>query len=410
MRNLLLASVAVFGTLGMGSASYAADDAEALSEAIKEGEATIDLRYRFETVDQDGFADNANAHTLRTKLKYVTGSFKGLSAVLEVENVLVLGNNYNSTINGKTNLPVIADPKSTEINQAYLAYKGIDQATLMAGRVGLNMTNQRFVGTVGWRQNDQTYDTVAGVFEPAKDLTLTGAYVWNVNRIFSDDNPLGNLDTNTTWVFADYTGWDLGTLTAYGLFIDLNDAPVFGLSSQTLGLRFAGKTKLSDTLNLLYEAEYATQSDYKDNPTDYKADYYHLESGIASGGFTVKAGYEVLGSDSGTAAFKTPLATLHKFNGWTDKFLNTPNGGLEDLYVSVSYKVQADGPLKGLKFDAIYHDFSADVGDDYGSEIDFQVAKNITKNYSVALKYGSYIADGFATDTEKLWVSLGAKF
>jgi len=409
MKNILFAPATIIAVLG-SVPTHAADSADTLADAITNGEATLNMRYRLETVDQDGFTEDATAQTLRTKLKYTTADFKGFSAVLEVENVLVLQNDYNSTINGRTNFPVIADPKSSEINQAYLRYKGACGTDLKAGRIGLNKTNQRFLGTVGWRQNDQTYDSVDAEIEPVDGLKLSGSYVWNVNRIFSDDNPFGNLDTDTTWVSADYTGSELGTLTAYGLFIDLNDAPVFGLSSQTLGLRFAGKTKLSDTLNLLYEAEYATQSDYKDNPTDYTADYYHLVGGIATGGFTVKAGYEVLGSDNGTASFKTPLATLHKFNGWTDKFLNTPNGGLEDLYASVSYKVQADGPLKGLKFDAIYHDFSADIGNDYGSEINFQVAKNIAKNYSVALKYGSYNADGFATDTEKLWVSLGAKF
>jgi len=409
MKNILFAPATIIAVLG-SVPTHAADSADTLADAITNGEATLNMRYRLETVDQDGFTEDATAQTLRTKLKYTTADFKGFSAVLEVENVLVLQNDYNSTINGRTNFPVIADPKTTEINQAYLRYKGAGGTDLKAGRIGLNKTNQRFLGTVGWRQNDQTYDSVDAEIEPVDGLKLSGSYVWNVNRIFSDDNPFGNLDTDTTWVSADYTGSELGTLTAYGLFIDLNDAPVFGLSSQTLGLRFAGKTKLSDTLNLLYEAEYATQSDYKDNPTDYTADYYHLVGGIATGGFTVKAGYEVLGSDNGTASFKTPLATLHKFNGWTDKFLNTPNGGLEDLYASVSYKVQADGPLKGLKFDAIYHDFSADIGNDYGSEINFQVAKNIAKNYSVALKYGSYNADGFATDTEKLWVSLGAKF
>ncbi|WP_017932522.1 alginate export family protein [Robiginitomaculum antarcticum] len=409
MKTVFFVSVTAIAML-RSIPAYAADNADTPADAITNGKATIDTRYRLETVDQDGFAEGATAQTIRTKLKYTTGNFKGFSAVLEVENVLVLQNDYNSTINGKTNFPVIADPKSTEINQAYLAYKGESGATVKAGRIGMNMTNQRFVGTVGWRQDDQTYDSLVVMIEPIDNLMLTGSYVWNVNRIFSDDNPLGNLDTDTTWVSADYTGVNFGTLTAYGLFIDLNDAPVFGLSSQTLGLRFAGKTKASDTLSLLYEAEYATQSDYKDNPVDYSADYYHLLAGVASGGFTLKAGYEVLGSHSGNAAFKTPLATLHKFNGWTDKFLNTPNGGLEDLYASMSYKVQADGPLKGLKFDVIYHDFSADVGGDYGSEINLQVAKNINQNYSVALKYGSYNADGFATDTDKLWISLGAKF
>ncbi len=47
---------------------------------------------------------------------------------------------------------------------------------------------------------------------------------------------------------------------------------------------------------------------------------------------TLGVGYELLGSDDGVAAFQTPLATLHKFNGFADQFLVTPAGGLQDIY------------------------------------------------------------------------------
>ncbi len=411
MRTLLLASAAALTLLGTVTPAYAADEAETLADAITNGKATVSFRLRNENVDQDGFADTANALTMRTKLKYGTKVFKGFSAVLEVDNVIALDNNYNSTINGRTNRPVVADPKMTEINQAYLAYTGIDKATLLVGRVGLNMTNQRFVGTVGWRQNDQTYDTAAAIIKPTKDLTLTGAYVWNVNRIFSDKHPFGNLDTDSIWASAEYTGFGLGKLSAYGLFIDLNDVPVFGLSSQTLGVRFDGKHKLGDSeMTMLYEAEFATQSDYKDSPLDYSAQYYHVSAGLSAGGLTGKVGYEVLGSDNGVASFQTPLATLHKFNGWADKFLGTPAGGLEDFYGSVFYKVSGESAFKGLTFGAVYHDFSADVGGDYGSEIDLLVKKKFGKNYYGSLKFADYNASGFASDTQKIWVTLGANF
>ena len=47
-------------------------------------------------------------------------------------------------------------------------------------------------------------------------------------------------------------------------------------------------------------------------------------------------GYEVLGSDDGKKGFATPLATGHKFQGFADKFLTTPNDGVQDLYVGVA--------------------------------------------------------------------------
>ena len=270
MRSLLFLAVAGLTALVTTNA-FAAEDADTFADAITGGKVTLDFRYRLEDVDQVGFVDDAVASTLRTKLKYETGVFKGLSGVLEFDNVTQLGGDgYNSTINGKTQYPVIADPEITAVNQAYLAYIGIENTTLMVGRTALNIDNQRFVGTVGWRQNDQTWDMAGAIIKPVNELTLTGGYVWNVNRISGDDHPFGDLDTNTIILNGKYTGFEFGNISAYGLMIDLNDMPVFGLSSQTFGVRFDGKRKLGDgKLTALYEAEYATQSDYKDNPTDY---------------------------------------------------------------------------------------------------------------------------------------------
>ncbi len=411
MRILLLASVAALSVLA-SAPTYAADEAASFVEAITNGKASVNFRYRAESVDQAGFAEDALASTLRTKLKYETGVFQGFSAVLEFDNVMQIGNDeYNSTINGVFSRPVVADPEITAINQAYIAYTGMKGTTLLAGRVAHNMNNQRFVGTVGWRQNDQTWDMAGIISSPIEDLTFTGAYVWNVNRIFGDEHPFGDLDTNTFIVDGKFTGFELGNLTAYGLFIDLNDAPVFALSSQTLGVRFDGKTKLGGgDVTALYEAEFATQSDYKDSPLDYSAQYYHLSAGLATNGFTGKVGYEVLGSDNGLGSFQTPLATLHKFNGWADKFLGTPAGGLEDFYGSLFYKVGGDSALKGLTLGAVYHDFSADVGGNYGSEIDLLVKKNFGKHYYGSLKFADYNADGFSSDIQKIWLTVGANF
>ena len=49
-------------------------------------------------------------------------------------------------------------------------------------------------------------------------------------------------------------------------------------------------------------------------------------------GWRIGGGYEVLGADDGAAltSFQTPLATLHKFQGWADKFLTTPPNGIRE--------------------------------------------------------------------------------
>ncbi len=406
--------------LGAGAAQAAtgSEEVEApktnttLAEAIMGGKANINFRYRYETVDQTGFTEDATASTVRIKLKYQTGDWRDFFGVIEFDNVSQVGiGDYNSTVNGKTQYPVIADPLITDINQAYIAYKGIADTVLIAGRTALNFNNQRFVGTVGWRQNDQTWDMVGAVNQSIKDLKLTYGYVWNVNRIFGNDHPFGDLGTSTHIVNAEYEGFGFGKLTGYGLFIDLDDAPVYGLSSNTIGARLEGKQDFGDSgAKFIYELEFASQSDAGNNPNSYTANYTLVSAGLSANGLTGKIGYEVLGADNGVA-FQTPLATLHKFNGWADKFLSTPGTGLKDTYVAFSWKPEVEGAMKGIKFDTIYHDFSADSGGaDYGTEWDLQVSKKISKNYYVALKYADYNADSFATDTKKMWLTIGANF
>ncbi|MBV1933804.1 MAG: hypothetical protein KUG59_03880, partial [Parvibaculaceae bacterium] len=133
-----------------------------LAKALTEGDISLDVRYRYETVEQDGFANDATASTLRTKLGYKTGSFYGFAGLVEIENVAEIGNDddYNSTTNGNGAYPVVADPSGTEINQAALFYTGFDNTTLIGGRQKIQFDNQRFVGAVGFRQNDQTFDGV----------------------------------------------------------------------------------------------------------------------------------------------------------------------------------------------------------------------------------------------------------
>ena len=126
------------------------------------------------------------------------------------------------------------------------------------------------------------------------------------------------------------------------------------------------KGSTGDKIKFLYQAEFATQDI---NSVNADTDYAFLEAGVKASGITAKLGYEVLGSDDGQASFTTPLATLHKFNGWNDVFLAggfnpvaLPNG-LEDTYLSVA------GKVAGVKLLAMYHDYSADEsGADYGSE------------------------------------------
>jgi hypothetical protein len=88
-------------------------------------------------------------------------------------------------------------------------------------------------------------------------------------------------------------------VSAYAYLIDPTEVLNYGAASQTYGVRFAGKAVVAEGVKAVYEAEIAQQSDYGDNPTSYSALYYHGAAGLSASGFTVKLGYEVLGSDEG---------------------------------------------------------------------------------------------------------------
>ncbi len=385
--------------------------ADSVVDALTGGKPSLDARYRYESVSQENALKAASASTLRLRLGYETGEFKGFGAMLEAEHLSVLGaDNYNSTTNRKTAYSIIADPEFTEINQGYFSYSGIPGTKLKYGRQRLVLDNQRFIGNVGWRQNEQTFDAFTVVNKSLPATTITAGYIYNANRVFSDLSKtpvatfanVGNAHMQSPILNVSYKGWSAGEIVGYGYLLDYAD---FATSSiQTWGLRFKGDKAAAEGMKLLYTAEYASQSDYKNNPADYRIDYAFLEAGLAKGVHSVKLGYELL-EGNGTKSFQTPLATLHAFNGWADIFLATPANGLKDAYLA------AGTTLHGVKLDAIYHDYRADKGSArYGSEWNLMATRPISKNYLVGIKYAAYNARTFSADTDKVWLWGEAKF
>ncbi len=356
-----------------------------LTEALAGGTPSLDMRLRYEGVD-DSINKKAKAATLRTRLGYATGDYHGLSAYGEFEDVrIVAGMDDYAPV--KSGYATVADPEVTQLNQAFLSYTGLQDTGIKLGRQRLILDNARFVGNVGWRQNEQTFDAVSLRNTSLTDITLTYAFLDKVNGILTKFDA----DVSDHLINVKYTGLKAVKLTAYGYLLKDDDSSA---KNDSYGLRAKGKSALGDTGKLLYTAEFATQS--TDNND---ANYGFLEAGIAMQGITVKLGYEVLGSDGGAYGFQTPLATKHAFNGWADMFLKTPDNGLQDLMLTLT------GKLGGVKLLAVYHDFSADEGsDDYGSELDLLAAKKFGKHYQLGLKYASYQADTWKSDTDKIWL------
>ncbi|WP_172149713.1 alginate export family protein [Pseudomonas tumuqii] len=397
--------------LALLACASGAGASENFGNLFRDGKPILDLRYRYEHVDQDNALNNANAQTLRTRVGFQSGKWYGLSALIEADNVSRIGDaSYNSTRNGQGDYSVVADPDGSEVNQALLRYDhALGNAVL--GRQRINLDNQRFIGGVAWRQNEQTYDGVLGQLKPLDGLTLTYAYIDNINSIFGPGdnrfdtaaNP-ANIEGHSHLLNAQYVVMPELTATAYQYRLGLDNLALGSQSSQTTGVRLNGAIA-----GLSYALEYAQQKDYADNPLELDSDYYLGELGYTLKGIALKAGYEVLGGDAGPGnrAFQTPLATKHAFQGWADIFLLTPADGVEDAYLGFT------APLLGGSLAAWYHDFSAEQGSSqYGDEIDVSYAHTIpgVKGLVGLVKYASYDADEFSVDTDKFWAQAQYSF
>ncbi|AMO71784.1 alginate export family protein [Sphingorhabdus sp. M41] len=368
----------------------------------------FDARLAYEHVDQPVI--NADSLTLRTRAGLELASDIGLSFLVESEATLGIINDYNDTNagNGIEPFSVVADPENIELNRIQLQFAKKDKGSLTVGRQRINIDDQRFVGSVGWRQNEQTFDAVSASVTALKPLTLEATYAISQRTIFgADAGTREAFDGDLIFLGAGIKAGPVD-LKGFAYLLDFDAGqPVSLSSSATYGLRATAKLPMTEGLSLDLAGSYAVQKDYKDNPGNYSVDYIAGSIGTSFSGFGLTLGYESLGSDGAGNRFQTPLATLHKFNGWADVFLSTPPAGLEDKYVSISKKVNL---LGGITASAAYHDFRSDVGSvKYGTEFDAALNFKVSI-FSVGLKYANYNADSFAVDTEKFWLRLGYGF
>ena len=359
----------------------------------------VAARLRYETVDQDGIAESADALTLRIRAGAEV-KLSGFSILAEGEGTAALVDGYNDTLpgNGIELFPVVADPENLELNRLQISYMK-DGTGVTLGRQRIVLDNARFVGNSGWRQNEQTFDAVRGQAKIGP-VSLDATYAISQRTIFGADSPNAHFDGDLLLLNA---GVDLPVVDAkaFAYLVDYDTRIAF--SSQTYGVLATAGIDIPAVGKLDALASYARQSDYGANPVAYDADYWNAQLGLALFGFTLTGGYEELGSDGGVAAFQTPLATLHAFNGWADLFLTTPANGLRDYYAGVS-KTFGVPFLPGLKADLTYHEFDSDFGGlAYGSEWDASLGFKLGP-VGLLAKYANYQSDGFAVDTEKFWL------
>ncbi len=368
------------------------------ADSLRDTKPDFNVRYRLETVDRDGIEKKARASTAKARLSWIMPAEEGLSFGFEVDQVLLFPpgseQKFNSTENGNVEYPIVADPLGFDLNQAFLRYRS-DDLILTAGRQRILHFRQRFLGGVAFRQNEQTYDGLRLQFSRGP-ASLDYTYIVNVNRIFGpgDGTQPGDWEGDSHALRGELKPAEGHRFGAFAYRMDFENDNGPANSNATYGVDYTasfGPFSITGSL--------ARQSDHADNPVSYDATYYSLEASLKRDYMTFTGGYEVLGSDGGEAAFRTPLGTLHKFQGWTDRFLATPVNGVADAYVTATART---GPVVVT---LAYHDLQAERGGaDYGHEIGASLAWEISDNLNAQLKFANYSANEHATDITKFWL------
>ncbi|HEY4215442.1 MAG TPA: hypothetical protein VGM84_28480 [Steroidobacteraceae bacterium] len=392
----------------LGAASAHADD------LIKP---LVDIRARYEEVAQAGIPENADAVTMRVRLGFETRSFASTTLLAEGEAMTPIENNYrpDNAVSTYTRYPVVADPENYVVNRLSLTNTALPQTTITVGRQRIVLDDQRFVGNTGWRQNEVTFDAARLVNKTVPNLTVDVTFLNKVHRLYGSDSPQGTYKGDNYLANVSYK-LPFGKLTGFAYRLDFD--PIAGLtgaldprrsSTSTYGGRFAGEEPIG-SFKLGYVATFATQKPRGDNPLDFSNDYFLGELNATWKGLKVAAGDEIM-RGNGIVGFVTPLATLHAFDGWADKFLTTPPNGIRDTYGSATWTSLHTAGLDSLSLTVVYHSFQAEhVSANYGDEWDTALTGKWHR-YIALLKYANYTAASttpvaIARNTSKFWAQL----
>lgn len=364
---------------------------------------SVDLLLRHEFRDQDGF-DSSNALTARARLGLTLGEFHGFSAFGEIEATRALVRDFD--VNGTSTSPnnpgdtIIADPDNEEFNRFWLQYKK-DGILAKIGRQRIIRNNAAFIGNVGWRQNEQTFDA-AQIGFTRDNFSLSYVYSDRVQRIFGRDagGALERFEGDFHFIDGSYQA-DFGKVGGYVYLVDVENNGNVGESNTYGGFIDAGPVY----------AEFAYQ-DGTSNAAggDYDAVYAHVKYTHKFGKTALTAGVEYLEDD-----FKTPLATVHAFNGYADRFigtrigLNSAGDGLSDVYLRVAQ------PLgNGFTFKGALHYFADDsFSETYGYEVDAVLVKKFSENITGLIKAAYYFGEdgsAFDGDIKQISTQIGYKF
>ena len=365
------------------------------------------IRARYDFGDTNGF-DKSTLGSIRTRVGLMTRSLSGFSLLVEGENTYILTDRdkYRPYPGyPPSNRTVIADPENIQLNRVQLSYESeAFQSKLTVGRQLIHYGDHRFIGNVGWRQNDQTYDAIRFENSSLDNLKFNYAYLAQVNRIFGAKAPSRGLqkwDSDSHLFELEYSGIENHKLKVFSYLLDFSNSAAN--SSNTYGMELTGSSE-SCIGDLQYIFTAAVQKDAANNPVDYQAYYLRGQVAVKRDAYHFGLGSEMMTSD-GSGRFLFPLGTNHKFNGFADAFLTTPTNGLIDTYAWIGTETY------GINHKLSLHNYqSEELSSSIGWELDYVASKQLCKSSKGILKLAHLMGDNGQADITRASIEINYSF
>ena len=222
---------------------------------IGETKPIIDARVRYEDVDQDphGRGRRGTDVARATRFRDRQGLEDGAAGRRRVR-VAAAPATTTTRSTARPAYPVVADPESYEVNRLQLTNTSLPRTTVTLGRQRIVLDDQRFVGNVGWRQNEQTFDALRVVNKTVPNFTVDVTYLNQVNRVFGKDSPQGRYEgdsyfANVVVSVADRQAHRRSAICSISIRLPARLRPSAtrqcAIRHETYGVRFAGERPLS---------------------------------------------------------------------------------------------------------------------------------------------------------------------
>jgi hypothetical protein len=404
-EGTIVALVAALPAFAGAAADDIGNNPFRLEEAIANGRFSVELRARYNRIDETDKPERTEVGTVRAVAGWRSAPFKDLRLTLEAIHADHIGArrfNDDGALIAASPYPLLPDPRYTGVNQAFVDYTGLDATRLRVGRQVVRLGNQRWVSDNNFRQIPQVFDGASAVNTSLADTELSASHFRRVRTTSGEVSDLRLTLVNAAWNPAPGHA-----IAAYGVFHDQAVNGAFtGLadnSYRVLGVRAEGALGPWKGIEIPYIAELAQQRPYANGNSLVRGNYWRAGAGASASAWTLRFDYEVKDSNQGLYGVQMPLTDFYAYNGWTLHFFNTPRQGLRDGWLTARYAVGAF-TLYGEA-----HRFRTDFGGgSLGRELDLGVTYAFTGSLQARLQHARYNPGAGTPDPaiRKTWLTL----